>query len=855
MRCSSFVVVGLCVLASLPGLAQGLGEARTGQVMLNAQAAAVDDATALLVNPAGLAWIDGLELQSGWQTRVGTDFDHIGDAEVVFGGPVVIAGGLGLELPSSQTPRLRASLAGAFAFDDAFSVGLALHRFQPAGPGFADASADLGLQLRPAGFLALGLVGENLGGKAGASLRGGMSLRPFGDVLTVGLDGRLRPGAGNIALPNGSFEPGVSARVHVGGVIVGAGAVVQNLGPAAAQPLAVEAMASLELDLEHFGVSAFGGAGGLGSNAQQGVVGVRSRASTTAWASLLPSSGRWISLDLTDDGVPPAEDGLLASLFSDSPSATWILAALDNVADDSSIEGVVLRLQGLSFGWGRAAELRAAILRLRENGKKVVVHMGTGDDVDVYVASAADRVWLTPSGGLGLDGLRARKIYIGSALARLGVKAEAVSAGRYKSAPRMFTHDEPSPEELEVEAALLDGVYTTLTSAIAAGRSIPVDEVKAIIDLGGLSGPEALEKKIVDDLVYPDQVEARLASFAGRPGDSIFVEGGWLSAVSKDNDWSSPPTIALIPITGNIQMGKSGGGGLLGGGDSAGADDVVDAINGAAEDASVSAIVLRIDSPGGDAFASDLMYRAVMMARTKKPVIATMGDVAASGGYYVAAAADDIFVEDDTITGSIGVFGLLFSAGQLAADFGVKSYEVSRGARPGPDLFRGITDEERVRLQDSVDKTYEQFLDAVVAGRTTKPAADDGTLDPGGPTVRITKEELRALAEGRVWTGAEAKAKKLVDRTGSIIDAIKLARERAGISVDDEIALTVITGREGRLPALGSLGGMMAGLLGVAPSAGLSAAMRVLLGDPETAAFVLENEGRPLLLAPGIDLR
>ncbi len=843
MRLRSAILALAFLALSTTARSQGLPDPR-GALVSNAQAAAVDDATALTVNPAGLVHIEGVELQSGWMTRVapGSTFDHHGDVVAVVAGPLgVLAGGLGLELPSSSTPRLRASVGTATALDPAFSLGAVMHGVQRLGTGTSDVFVDVGAQLRPARFFGLGIVAENLGSKDGGSLRAGVSVRPIDEILTVGVDARFIPSTGDLAaaVGNGSVIPALSARLQLGGVIVGAGAQVQNLGAQAPRPIAVEATASLELDLENMGATVLGGVDGLGGSAQRGVFGARSRASTSAWPSLLSPSGRWLALSLTGDGVPVRKKGnILEEIFNESPSPTWILAALDNAADDPSIEGVVLRFEGLKLGWGRATELRAAIHRLRAAGKKVAVHLDGGDDVDVFMASAADQVWLTPSGALALDGLRAQMVYVGSTLKKFGVSAEAVAAGRYKSAPRMFTHDAPSPEELEVENALLDGAFTTLTTAVAEGRGLTPAAVRDIIDLGGLSAQEAVDKKIVDALAYSDEVPQLVATLAGRPGEHVFLEGAWLSAVEKNVRWGAPARVALIPIVGTIQMGSSAGGLFSSAG--AGAVDVVAAVNQAAEDASIKAIVLRIDSPGGDALASDLMWRAVMLAREKKPVIATMGDVAASGGYYVASAAHDIFAEDDTITGSIGVFALLFSAGRLADDLGIKSYESSRGSRPGPDLFRGPTDDERARMQVNVDKTYEQFLDAVIRGR------GEG---------RITKDELRAIAEGRVWTGADAQQRKLVDHKGSVVDALRLARERAGIGADEPIDLCVMTGREGELPSLGALGGMMSQLLGVSSNEGLSAAARLLLGDPEMAAFVVDKQGEPLVLAPNIQLR
>ena len=836
-----FVLLLAVLVSSTQGLAQGLPDAR-GSLVGNAQAAAVDDATALMVNPAGLANIQGLELQSGWLTRIGAVLDQHGDATVVVTGPLgLVAGGLGLQLVGTQTPRLRASIGTATALDRSLLIGGTLHSVSKVGTGSSEVFGDVGVQLRCSRFMGLGLVVENMGSSAGSSLRAGVSVRPVGEYLTLGVDTRFIPSTGALiaSIGNGTVVPALSARLGLGGFALTAGAQLENLGAQALAPLAVEATASVDFNLDHVGATVFGGIDGLGVDGQRGVFGARSRASTAAWPSLLPASGRWLFLELSGAGEQARKKGnVIEELFVESPSPTRILAALDNAADDPSIEGLVLRFSGLELGWGRATELRAAILRVRAAGKKVVVHLDGGGDIDFFMASAADQIWLTPSGSVGLDGLRAEMVYVGSTLKKLGIGVEAVSAGRYKSAPRMFTHDAPSAEELEVGNALLEGAFTTLTTAVAEGRKLSVAEVRAIIDLGGLTAREALEQKVVDELVYADEIPAQVAKLVGRGGERMLLEGNWLNEVTKGARWDAPGRIALIPIIGTIQMGSSSGGLLSSGG--AGADDVVAAVNQAAQDESVKAIVLRIDSGGGDALASDLMFRAVMLAREQKPVIATMGDVAASGGYYIAAAAHEIFAEDDTITGSIGVFGLLFSVGKLADDLGVRNYEVSRGALPGPGLFRGPSDDERARIQSSVDQVYEQFLDAVVRGRGEK---------------RISKDELRLVAEGHVWTGADARTRKLVDRSGSIIDAIKLARERAGLSADEPIELAVMTGREGEMPALDALGTMMSQVLGVSAAQGLSAAARLLLGDPEMAAFVVDNQGRPLLVGPNIRVR
>lgn len=832
MRASPGLHLAVAFLASssfaVTGLAQGLSDPRSGAHLPNLQAAAVDDATAIFVNPAGLGAVSGFELGGGYSHRfLGLGADQAIDGVAAIAGPLgTLAAGATTVFPASGPSRLLTSLGGGLQLDDNILVGVALHSLDGAVPTW-----DLGTQLRLHRAVALGAVGESLG-SAASSVRVGLSLRPLDELLTLGVDARFKPAPFDDpgqAIVGGTFTPGLTARLRLGGVVIGAGAELQNLGGLG--PVSATATALLQFDLDRVGVALQGGAVGIGDDVTSSLVGVRGRLSTTHWESVLPPSGRWLELRLAGDGgVVDDSDNLWESLFNETPNALQVLAALDNAVDDESVDGVLLRFEGLRLGFGAAAELRAAITRLRGAGKKVAVYLVAGEDVDAWIASAADKVWLAPSGGLAVDGVRARMVYLADTLGRLGITAEAVSAGRYKSAPRTFTHSEPSAEELEVEAALLDGAFAALVQGFAEGRGQSPEQIKATIDLGGLSGPEALERGLVDALAYPDEVGGLLAELAGR--ETLRTELRLFDDEPKQDRWAGSPRIAVVPVIGTIQMGRARGG--LFSEDGAGADDIVDAIRKAADDDSVVAIVLRIDSPGGDALASDLIWRAAMLARDKKPVIASMGDVAASGGYYIAAAAHHILAEENTITGSIGVFGLLFNAEGLISDLGVRSVEQKRGALPGPDLFRGTTDDERARLQQSVDATYERFLDAVVAGRGAE---------------KLTKDELRVIAEGRVWTGAQALERKLVDGEGSIIDALRLARERAGLAANEEITLSVFSGKND-LPLIGALGGAVSTALGLPRTESLKAVANLLFGDPTLAELATSSSGKPLVLAP-----
>jgi protease-4 len=838
LRAATRFALFASAMLSSTGRAQGLPEVRTGIALPTPQAAAVEDATALLVNPAGIALVEGLELNLGAFVRTdGTTGQSDVDGAMAFTplDGIGIGVGTGLTMADSRAPRLR--LSGAFAAGDrGFSSGIALHAVSAlAGGGQPDLLVDLGIQARPTRWLAFAAGLENLGaqGTGPASARAGLSLRPLHEAVTVGLDVRAVPGSRDLFSPRYASElvlvPAAALRVDLGGIALTLGGSIANLGAVVPAPPAVEVLAGIELNGNNVGVWAAGGADGILQNAQRGVGGARLRTSSAQWTPIFADSGRWLSLALTGDGVPVdnTDGGVMARLLADEPGAVALLAALDSAAKDPSVEGVVVRLKGLSLGWGRLAELRAVITQLRTGGKKVIVHLDGGDDAEVYVASAADQVYLTPAGTLELNGLRADMLYFADTLAKVGLEAEAVSAGLYKSAPREFTANEPSPEELEVEGALLDEAFASLTDMIAKDRGIDVAAVKSAIDKGGLTAQAAVEAKIIDGIAYEDELADKAAKLAGR---AVRLEERFLDTEERDVRWDAHPRIALIPVTGTIGMGGSGG--FFGGGP--GAEDIMQALEQASRDDGVKAIVLRIDSPGGDALASDLIWRAVMKAREKKPIVASMGDVAASGGYYVAAGAHAILAERNTVTGSIGVFGLLFNAERLADDIGVRSYSMKRGALPGPSVLRALSDAERASLQVSVDATYERFLDAVISGR--------------GEASGVTKDALRASADGHVWTGAQALERKLVDKIGGVLDALDEARARAGIGADEEIVLDVITGTDDDLIHLAQLAHTLAS--GFGPGRSAAAALRLLLGDPAALAFALAHEGKPVAMAP-----
>jgi protease-4 len=831
-------------------LAQGMTGGVSGTATPNPQSAGVDDIYALDANPAGIAFVDSFQLVGGY---LGSFGDPAGPRHRALLNSVVspidglaFGGGTAYVHPfGGPSPFLHGRFAAALRFDRALAVGMQLHSLTPVGGLNPRFLGDLGVQIRPLSWLGIGVSLESLGTinpEDRSKARIGLSLRPLERWFTIGADARLIAGDSNLLTPGAltgvMLEPSLAARLQLYGLVLYAGGSVTGLGLNTFQQGTLPGYrfgVGLEVNTSYLGATLLGGASGDTSRFPTVETGALVRISAEAYDSVIPRFSEWLTFTLTGTGVPDERpSNIVEEIFSSPTNSITVMAGLERAARDPAVEGVVLRFRGLSVGWGKAAELRQAIARLRQNGKKVVVHMVSADDAAIYVAAAADKVYLAPSGAIGLDGIHAQLTYVATAFERFGIKAEAVTAGDYKSAPRTFTHDSPSPEELEVQNALLDTLFGILVEGVAEGRNLPEDRVREIIDMGGLNADEAKQHGIVDELCYWGEIKKRIEADvegAGRP---------WLRDDYLDNDartyrWEDPARVAVIPIQGDITMGRGGGGlfGIFGGG-GAGSDVIIEAIKKAAEDDDIKAVVLRIDSPGGDAVASDLIYHAVMELREKKPVIASMGNVAASGGYYIAAGAKEIFAQPGTITGSIGVFSLFFQGQQLAEDLGVNTVEVGRGALPGPNMFRPPTDAEKARMQEQIGWVYERFLQAIKDGR--------GMED----------EKLREVAGGRVWTGQEAFGHGLVDELGGLDDAIAKAASLGGLETGD-YELSILTGEDEVVPRVQTAVRAMVGADADADQ--VKQAIRALVGDAAAPA-ALATEGRPMATMPyRIELR
>ena len=489
------------------------------------------------------------------------------------------------------------------------------------------------------------------------------------------------------------------------------------------------------------------------------------------------SSRGYLYLDLQGEIPEQPSSELGTFLERKPPSLRALVDSLDRAASDGRISAVVVRVSSLpDSGWATVEELRDAITRFKRSGKPAYAHLEAVGNKEYYLATACTSIYAVPTALLDVTGLSAEVMFLRGTLDKLGVQAQFEGVGKYKNAPNQFTERGFTGPHREQMDALIDALYGDYVSAIAVSRGKTADEVRAIIDAGPYDGRTAAKAGLVDELLYADQVHERLHR-ADR------VTPGRYTRSSRGFGLDGRPKIALVYAVGEIVSGDSHGSAL--GGRFAGSDTVGHALRDAGEDDDVRAILLRVDSPGGSGTASDVIWREVQKARKGKPVIVSMGDLAASGGYYIAMGSDGIVAQPGTITGSIGVFGGKFSLRGLYDKVGVTKEILTRGQHA--DIFteyRPWTDEERTKIRELMTAFYREFVTKAAEGRHKSYAQVD------------------EVAQGRVWTGREAMARGLVDRLGGMDVALSLAKERAGIRKDQEVQLVVLPERKGLIETL-----------------------------------------------------
>jgi protease IV len=475
------------------------------------------------------------------------------------------------------------------------------------------------------------------------------------------------------------------------------------------------------------------------------------------------------------------------------------LERIKKAQEDKNVQALYLEIEDLNIGWAKVEELRAAIAGFRKTGRKAVAYMESGTTKDFLVAAACDRVTVPPSGWLMLTGLQAQVTFFKGLLDKLGIIADFLHMGIYKSAAEMLTRTNMSPEaRKQTELVFNDFFKNCLVAPISrsrrrAGRKdLTPERVQALIDEGPFTARRALEVGLIDRIAYAEQVEEALK--ADLMAGELKVMRNYGRDKSKELDLSNPfsilkllsppktsaksgkPRIALVYASGVIVTGKSGF--SLLGGTSVGSTTLVEALRQADKDPTVKAIVLRVDSPGGSALASDLIWQAVRQC--KKPVVASMSDVAASGGYYISMAARKIYAEPGTLTGSIGVVGGKIALRGLYDKVGITTEVIRRGANAG--ILSGVdvfSKSERKAMEALMLETYDQFVSKAMEGRARAGK-------------HFTRSQFTELAEGRIWTGRQAKENGLIDELGSLDTAVADAKTLGGLGRDADVEFLIL---------------------------------------------------------------
>jgi len=448
-----------------------------------------------------------------------------------------------------------------------------------------------------------------------------------------------------------------------------------------------------------------------------------------------------------------------------------ILANLEKAADDPKIKGVVIETGLLPSGWATASEIHNALLRFRESGKFVISYTDYLLPQEGYfISSAAGSIFLNPQASIELQGMSAEVMFYKKALEKIGVDVQVIRHGRFKGAVEPFMLDRLSDENRMQIASFTGSVWNSVVSSISAARGIDAAEINRIADqMLAMDPAEALKLNLVDGLIYRDSLLDTLRALCGLEPDAD-VKTVSMSKYSKVPSTIKHPVhkekIAVIYASGSIVMGKGTDSNI-------GGNSYAEAIRGARLDTTIKAIVLRVNSPGGNAIASELIWREADLARQVKPVVVSMGNYAASGGYYIAAPATKIVCNPTTITGSIGVFGLIPNAGKLMNEkLGITTEVVRTNQHSdAPSLSRPLTSYEAQVIQASVERTYDTFVGHVAAGRN------------------MTAEAVDKIGEGRVWSGTEALQTGLADMAGGLKEAVAEAASLAGIEEYSTIEL------------------------------------------------------------------
>lgn len=768
MRRISLFVLLLIVIAT-PALGQSVSSPMRGLRFLSETVADTDDAIGIEINPAGIGFLSGWSFM--FYHSQFADLAGEGDgaflAAKVFGPWSV---GVGLQF-------LRWNLFGGnyvkMSFNNAFSIGrtfslgfnynLLLDRQHSNINKLG--SFDVGVIYRPLNWLSIGATVYDIdvprfeNRQLNRSYDVALSFRP-GDRprFTFGVGYRFEENAS-------VHDPYISFRVEPikGWVLMGqAGMLIRNGNW---KNVAVSIGTSFSFGLIGAGAGYhYQRLGGRNTNGFSTFFRVTNRARP----SLVQPSQIFPVLAI---GGAMNEFNRQGLLVSKRQTLLSVVYAINYYRRDPRVSGLVLKIFGGGFGWAQAEEIREALARFKKAGKTVVVHIDSTNTVGYFLASVADLVAINPAGGVYLTGLSTTLTFFKGLLDKIGVRAQFVRIGKYKSFPESFTRKDPTKPNKEVRNSLLDGLYNHFISTVSTARRLSPAKLNAAINDGAFLPTELKRRNLVDGVLFFDQLGLFLRRRLKR---EVVLRAGFPSIRKQPQHWSEPKEIALIVIDGSIVDGKSSVVPIL---DQrfSGAMTIKKLLAQVRSSSRIKAVVIRVDSPGGSALASDLIHREIIRTRRVKPVVVSFGNIAASGGYYLAVGANEIFASRTTITGSIGIFAGKFVFSGLFRLLGINRVSFSRGKYSRLfSIDKPLSTDERNLIKQKITHFYDIFITRVATGR------------------KLKKSDVDKVGRGRVWLGMQAKKFGLFDHYGGIYDALMAARRLAGIGEHERVRYRIL---------------------------------------------------------------
>jgi protease-4 len=617
---------------------------------------------------------------------------------------------------------------------------------------------NVGLMYRPSNLISLGMSAKNINypGEFKPEYIVGAGLRPFGNRFTLSVDAIFESDEINDYSDDIKWISAIQFEPFDGIILKG--------------NYSREAFGiGIGLNLKHIGIEGYTNFNEDGDITDGYTI---THISADEYRTFLKvKRKKWITLTFKG---PIIEERRESSLFGKRHSTLLdIVEIIRDLREDPEVEGLYIKMYGLKSGFSKKQEIREALERFKKNGKKIICYSESMENSEYYLASVADSIFMNPSGSLMLTGIHMEIPFIKGTLDKIGIEPQIERIGKYKSAGDIITADSMPPPFREARNAIIDCLYSHFVSTIAESRDMTNKELKNIIDNGPYTAKQAEDRKLIDMLLYEDEVGERFK----KNNIKLVSLKRYTSVKDYVYDWQPMPKnrIALIYATGSIVSGKSGSNVFSG--DLMGSETIAKAIRDARKDDNIKAILLRIDSGGGSGLASDVIWREVKKTtegENKKPFIVSMSDVAGSGGYYIACAADIIIADETTITGSIGVLGGKFNLKSMYDKIGLKFETIQRGKHSA--MFsskKPFTEEEKRILREMITEFYQDFIHKVAEGRG------------------LSVSYVDSIGRGRIWTGNQARENGLIDELGGLNEAISLAKRKAGFSEDDKVKIEI----------------------------------------------------------------